>query len=383
MTNITMLSRFIPQKCGIAEFSHSLYEAINSNFPQNIQVVAVNTQINKSLFPDPVKMIVEPNCESDYIKAASFINDTSDVVILQHEYGLFGSNYGENIIPLLENINVPIILTLHTILKEMPPQMKRVFDTVTSSAKTIVVMSERGARILVDDLKINPQKVTIVPHGIPIFDYKQKVFSKKALGITCKNMISTFGLLSPSKGIETVIYALPKIIEKHPDTIYYVLGSLHPNEATSASGKNYLTSLQTRVQNLQLQEHVKFVDHYLSTSELHAYLQATDIYAIPYRNVKQITSGTLVYAMGVGTCIISTPFWHAEDYLAEGRGLLVDFDDPKGFEENIIHALDHPEKKEILQKAAYDFTRSMTWPNIARKYIDLLSIQASPQLTHV
>ncbi len=333
-------------------------------------VIALNDNNLTYHYPEEVKLTIRQEHQEDYLKAVKFINlNGTDLCILQHEFGIFGGQSGVYILPLLHRLEVPLVVTLHTILKSPSYNEKAVLMEICKMASKIVVMSHKAIEFLISIYKIQKEKIVLIEHGVPDIHFNQEK-SKKEFKLETKKIILTFGFIGRGKGIETVIKALPKVVEKHPEVIYIVLGKTHPN-VLRYSGEEYRGFLMRLVKNLQLEKHVLFLNKFIGTQDLFKYLCASDIYITPYLNEAQITSGTLSYAVGVGSAVISTPYWHAVELLAEGRGKLFKFNDTKGLTNILTELIDHPDELKKLRRKAFDFGRKITWPIIGEKYVAL------------
>jgi glycosyltransferase involved in cell wall biosynthesis len=333
-------------------------------------VVALNDSNLTYEYPEEVKMIIRQEHQEDYLQAVKFINlSGADICILQHEFGIFGGQSGVYILPLLHRLEVPLIVTLHTILKTPSYNEKAVLQEICKMAHKIVVMSHKAIEFLIRIYDVPEEKIVFIEHGVPDIHYSQEK-SKKEFKLEHKKVLLTFGFIGRNKGIETVIKALPNVVEKHPDVIYIVLGKTHPN-VLRHSGEEYRIFLMRLIKNLQLEKHVMFLNEFIDQQDLFKYLSASDIYITPYLNEAQITSGTLSYAVGVGSAVISTPYWHAAELLADGRGKLFNFNDTDDLTTTILDLLDNPEKLNELKRKAYDYGRKITWPKSGAKYIAL------------
>ena len=297
-----------------------------------------------------------------YRRAADFLNiNNVDLVCLQHEYGIFGGRAGSHILALLRELRMPIVTTLHTILQDPDADQRRVLEEVAALSDRLVVMSERGAEFLREVYGVPPDKIDLIPHGIPDVPFVDPSFHKDLFGVEGKIVLLSFGLLSANKGIENVIAALPAILARYPDVVYIILGATHPH-VKRVEGETYRLSLQWLAQEKGVESHVIFYNRFVSLEELNEFIGAADIYITPYLNAAQITSGTLAYAVGAGKAVISTPYWYAEEMLADGRGVLVPFRDPAALAEQVIGLLDNEAKRHAMRKRAYLFGREMIWP---------------------
>jgi glycosyltransferase involved in cell wall biosynthesis len=321
-------------------------------------------------YPDEVKLTIRQEHQRDYIKAAKFINISgADLCILEHEFGIFGGQSGIYILPLLHRLEVPLIVTLHTVVKTPSYNEKAVIHEICKTANKIILMSKKAIEFLTNTYNIPKEKIVFIEHGVPDIQFNQEQ-SKKEFKLDNKKVLLTFGLLSRNKGIETVIKALPKIVEKYPEAFYIILGKTHPN-VLRYSGEEYRNYLLLLIKSLKMENHVFFLNEFIDQKELFKYLSATDIYITPYLNEAQVTSGTLSYAVGMGLACISTPYWHAQELLAEGRGRLFNFNDSKKLSMIIMELLDKTDLLKNLRQKAYDYGRKISWPTIGEKYIAL------------
>ena len=333
-------------------------------------VVALNDHDLTYDYPQEVKLTIRQEQQEDYLKAAKFINlSGSDLCILEHEFGIFGGQSGVYILPLLHRLEVPLIVTLHTILKTPSYNEKAVLKEICKMASRLVVMSHKAIEFLTDIYGVPEEKIAFIEHGVPDIHFSQEI-SKKEFKLENRKVLLTFGFVGRNKGIETVIRALPGVVAKHPGVLYIVLGKTHPN-VLRHSGEEYRIFLLRLVKSLQLENHVLFLNEFIDTQDLFKYLSAADIYITPYLNEAQITSGTLSYAVGVGSACISTPYWHASELLAEGRGRFFDFSDSSRLGSIITELFDNPEKLVGLKRKAYDYGRDITWPKTGEKYVTL------------
>ncbi len=371
--SIAFVSDYFPRRCGIATFTHDLADAIAGQITDqgDLFVVAMNDVPEGYPYPERVRFEVRQNAQADYRLAADFLNISQvSAVCLQHEYGLFGGPAGSNILALLSRVRRPIVSTLHTVLKDPDSDQLRVLEQLGQLSDRMVVLSETAVGILKDVYSIPAEKIAMIPHGIPEVPFVDPNFFKDQFGVEGKKVILTFGLLSPGKGIEYGIEALPKIVAKHPDVVYVVLGATHPHVKRD-NGEVYRNSLIRRAQELGVADNVKFVNRFVELEELCEYLGAADIYLTPYLNEVQIVSGTLAYALGAGKATVSTPYWYAQEMLADGRGRLVDFRDGDAIATEVIDLLDNETERHAIRKRAYTFTRSMVWSQVAQDYLDV------------
>jgi glycosyltransferase involved in cell wall biosynthesis len=371
---VAFLASFPPRECGIATFTADLAEAIDDASPlaQPSQVIAINPGGRQYAYGPRVRWMIERDELDSYRRAARAINRSRvQLVSIQHEYGLFGGEYGEYLLSFMRALEKPATLTMHTVLERPDPAMRRVTEELAQEASAVVVLAERARTILSEYYpRVDREKVHFIPHGTPAVAYAPTTRFKKALGLEGRTVLATFGLLGPDKGIEYALGALPEVIKRHPDTLYLILGETHP-ELRRHSGESYREFLEARVAELGLQEHVRFYKHYLERTELVQFLQATDIYVIPYLNPYQIASGTLSYAVASGKTVVSTPFIHAQELLSEGRGLLARFRDSASLAAAINTLLDQPALRAQMERAAYTYGKRMHWSSVGRSYCRL------------
>ncbi|MHC4697281.1 MAG: glycosyltransferase family 4 protein [Planctomycetota bacterium] len=325
---------------------------------------------NKYSYGPEVKVEINQYRREDYRNAAEILNSSrTDVVNLQHEYGLYGGEAGAYVLELLDRLQKPLVTTLHTILSEPSGPQREVLQRIAGRSSTLVVMAERAKVLLQDVYDIPLDRVRLIHHGVPDVPFGETEPFKERFGLSGRPTILTFGLLSPNKSIETMLNALGKVVPDHPDVAYIILGVTHPS-VRRESGEAYRLSLERRAVELGIQRNVIFHNRYVSDEDLREYLQAADIYATPYRGKEQITSGTLANAVASGRAIVSTPYWHAQELLTGGRGRLAEFDDADDFANALRMLLEDPDKREQMRRAAYDFGRDMTWPRVAQRYAE-------------
>jgi len=376
---VAFISSFLPRKCGIATFTSDLIKntALAAKGEFEPLVVAIQSN-NVHQYNDPVKFEIRQNVKNDYICAADYINFSHiDAVSVQHEFGLFGGEAGSYLSLLLNRLQAPIITTLHTVLDDPNPAHHKSLVEVCNASYKVITMNERGVGMLADIYGVSGKKVQLIPHGIPDLPFVDNNYYKHKFGIENRRMILTFGLLSKNKGIEVMLKAMPTIIEAEPSVLYIVLGMTHPS-VLKQEGESYRFSLQRTVNELGLQEHVIFHNRFVGDSELHNFLCAADVYATPYLNREQLTSGTLSFAVGSGKAVVSTPYWAAMELLADGRGKLVRFGDSKQMAEAIVEILQDNSLFYSLRRKSYDYGRSRTWPKIGQVYWKLFSAKRLP-----
>jgi glycosyltransferase involved in cell wall biosynthesis len=370
---IAFLGSYLPRNCGIATFTYDLSNAVSkqAGVDQEVIVTAMNDVPEGYAYPDIVKFELRQDHPIDYSRAADFLNFSHiDVVSLQHEYGIFGGEKGSNVLAFLRDLARPVVVTCHTVLKDPRPIQKEILCEIAAESEKLVVMSKLAFGFLEDAYGIPSDKIAYIPHGIHDVPFIDPNYYKDKFGVEGRKVLLTFGLLGRHKGIEYMIEALPEIVERHPKTTYVVLGATHP-AFIRKEGEAYRLSLQRKVRDLGLEDHVLFYPRFVELNELLEYLGATDIFITPYLKLQQITSGSLSYAMGTGKAVVSTPYWHAEELLADGRGCLVPPGDPMALASEIISLLDDEVKLTAMRKRAYSHCRGMVWSAVARSYLDL------------
>ena len=371
LKSIALIGNHLPRKCGIATFSTHLIESIALNAPdKDCWAIAMNDLPEGYPYPSRVRFEINQNQLNDYVMAGDLLNlNQADVVCLQHEYGIFGGQRGSFIIELLRGLKIPVVTTLHTILKDPSLQERHIMMQLAEFSDRLVVMSERSIEFLRDIYKVPEEKIVLIHHGIPDVPLVESDTYKDKFSLSGKMVILTFGLLSPSKGIEVVIEALPEIVKAHPQVVYMIVGATHPH-LKAERGEEYRIGLQRRAKELGVADHIVFHDRFVTDEELPDFIGAADIYITPYPNEAQIISGTLAYALGMGKAVVSTPYWHAQELLADGRGRLVPFRDQVALAREVIDLLDHPSERFAIQEKAYNYGRKMIWSDVGRRYID-------------
>ncbi len=374
---IAYLSTYPPRECGIATFNYNLIRAINSNLSavyQDSFVVAMTDSDNlqEYNYPDEVKFSIRQDNQKDYVKAADFINiSNADICILEHEFGIFGGESGVYILPLLHQLKKTLITILHTVLKNPSFIQQSIIKEIAAKSAKIVVMSKKAVRFLIDIYNIPLDKIQHIEHGVPDLEAADINPVKTLKPFLNKRVLFTFGLISRNKGLETVIHALPQIVKKHPDVMYVILGNTHPGVRRN-SGEEYRDSLKKLAVKLNVAKYLVFINQFVSEEELFNYLTAADIYITPYLNEAQITSGTLSYAVGAGAAVISTPYWHAQELLANNRGILFNFKDSDSLANHVNNLLGHPAKLAELKNNAYKYGLHLRWPAIGAEYVKTL-----------
>ena len=371
INRIAFIGNYLPRQCGIATFTTDLCEAIAKKYTDTTCIaLPVNDLLTGYAYPSRVRFEITENDIDSYLRASDFLNiNNVDLVSLQFEYGIFGGKAGSHILALLKRLRMPIVTTLHTILKNPNPDQRRVLEEVAALSDRLVVMSERGSEFLGDVYHVSLEKVDIIPHGIPDVSFVDPSFNKDLFGVEGKFVLLSFGLLSSNKGIETVISALPDIVARYPDTVYIIVGATHPH-VIQHEGETYRLSLQWLAQQKGVESNIIFYNRFVSSEELIEFISAADIYITPYLSEAQITSGTLAYTLGAGKAIISTPYWYAQEILSDGRGVLVPFRNPAALAEQVINLLDNEAERHAMRKRAYMFGRAMVWSEVAQRYME-------------
>jgi glycosyltransferase involved in cell wall biosynthesis len=367
---IALIGNSPPRLCGISTFTRDVREALVAADPAlAVDLYAMDDPGSSHAYGPEVVCSIRQEELCDYAQAARRINESgADVVIVQHEYGIFGGPAGALLLKLLDRVDAPVVVTLHTVLEQPNSEQRAVIEALARRAFKLIVMAEKGVQILQAVHGIGGEQVAIVPHGVPDRDYLPTDVLKPAFGFEGHRVLLTFGLLSPNKGIETMIRALPRIAAEHPDILYVILGATHPH-LVAREGEAYRESLVALATDLGVSDHVRFIDGFLDQERLLDYLQATDVYVTPYLSPTQITSGTLSYAVALGKPVVSTPYWHAEELLAGGIGRLVPFGDVDGFAATISGLLGQPAEMDRMSRDSYAIGRTMTWDNLARAYL--------------
>lgn len=370
LQRVAFIGNHLPRRCGIATFTHDLHEAVSTSRPAlDTCVVAMNDAGRTYDYPRCVAIEIPDDQISSYVRAAATLNRGGfDVVSLQHEFGIFGGTAGSHIVELLKRLTMPVVTTLHTVLTEPSPDQRDVIVEIISRSARLVVMGEMARARLKSVYGVPTAKIEVIPHGIPDVPFVGTHEAKFKLGFADKTVILTFGLLSPSKGIETVIEAMPGIVTACPTAVYVVLGASHPS-LVRHHGEAYRESLQARVDKLELDQHVVFIDQFVDQATLLDFITACDVYVTPYLNEAQMTSGTLAYSFGLGKAVVSTPYWHASELLDDGRGILVPFGDKMSIGRAIASLLTDEPRRDAMRKRAYADSRSMTWARVAVRYL--------------
>jgi len=372
---LACIGNYPPRQCGIATFTADLCRAMVRALgdPQSCQIVAMNDSPSGYAYPKQVRFEIRQQVLADYRQAADYLNIRNfDLLLVQHEFGIFGGPAGRHLLTLLADVKMPVVTTMHTVLADADPEHREVTDQLIRLSDAVVVMAERAVDILRTTYSVPTAKVVMIPHGIPDLPFSEPAAFKKRLNVAGRTVMLTFGLLSPGKGIEYVIQALPSLVKDHPDLLYVVLGATHP-QIRRTQGEQYRYGLQQLASRLGVADHVMFLDRYVNLDVLCDALRAADIYVTPYLNQEQIVSGTLAYAMGAGTAVISTPYWYAQEMLADGRGRLVPPRDADAIAREVGELLKNDSLRQRVRRRAYRHTRRSVWKEVARQYLDLIA----------
>lgn len=370
-SRIAFLGNYLPRLCGIATFTTDLRDAVAAAAPDaECFVAAINDRPEGYAYPPPVRFEFQGKDLDSYRRAADFLNfNNADVLCVQHEFGIYGGPAGSHLLALLKELRMPVLTTLHTILREPNPAQRLVMDELARRSDRLIVMARKGAEILRETYGIPEEKVDIIPHGIPDMPFVDSSHYKEQFGVEGRPVLLTFGLLGPGKGIEHVIEALPEIVRRHPATVYLVLGATHPH-LLAREGERYRLTLERLAEDRGVKENVIFYNRFVSLDDLKEFIGATDVYLTPYLNEAQVTSGTLAYVFGAGKAVVSTPYWHARELLDDGRGVLVPFRDPAAIAEGVCGLLDDPARMETIRRDAYAMGREMIWPAVATRFLE-------------
>ena len=369
-TRIAFVGNYLPRQCGIATFTSDLCAALTVEYGEGrLFAIPVNDPESSYQYPEQVRLELEQEDLASYERAAEFLNfNGNDLVCLQHEYGIYGGVAGRHVLALLRKLKMPVVTTLHTVLRDPNPDQRSVLEEIARLSDRLIVMSEQAAQFLRDVYSVSGGKIDIIPHGVPDFQFMDPNYFKDRFGTEGKSVLLTFGLLSPNKGIENVIRALPAILAKHPNVVYIVSGVTHPH-IRRRDGERYREDLQALAVQLGVSSNLILVNRFVSAEELVEHVGAADIYITPYRQEAQIVSGTLAIALGAGKAIISTPYWHAKELLADKRGVLVPFENPGAIAEAVLQLLGNDAERHAMRKRAYLHSRETIWPKTARKYM--------------
>lgn len=372
LNHVALVGTYVPRRCGIATFTKDLRDALTDVVgTESAFAIAMDDESSPLRYPDDVRFQVRSNQQQDYRVAAELLNiNQVDVTIVQHEFGIYGGHDGSMLLTFLRRLRMPSICTLHTVVRQPSKNQEQVLREIADLSDRLVVMSRKGVEFLKTIYKIPEEKIEYIPHGIPDVPFVDPTFFKDQFGLEGRTVLLTFGLLSRNKGIEYMLEALPKVVKKHPDVMYVIQGATHPG-VLRTEGDAYRNQLERFVEEKKLRDHVMFQNRFVTIEELCGYIGAADLYVTPYVNVEQITSGTLTYAMGAGKAVVSTPYWYAEEMLADGRGRLTPVRNAEALAEHVIALLDNPIERNSMRKNAYLFCRSMIWKEVARRYAEV------------
>ena len=367
---VAIIGNHLPRQCGIATFTTDLCDAIAVEYgAAGMFVVAVNDPQSRYSYPSRVRFEISEGNLSSYQAAADFLNCSNvDLVCLQHEYGIFGGKAGSHVLRLLQRLKMPVVTTLHTVLREPNVDQLIVMQEIAARSDRLIVMSEHSSQFLQDVFRVPDEKIDLIPHGIPDLPFAESAPYKDLLSTKGKTVLLTFGLLSPNKGFENVIRALPGILSRHSNVVYIIAGATHPH-VRRREGDRYRLQLQALAKELGVAENVVFLNRFVSPQEMASLVGSADIYVTPYRYEAQAVSGTLAYALGAGKVIISTPYWHAAELLDDGRGALVPFENPAAIADTAIELLDNDTARQAMGKRAYLYARHMVWGRVAQSYM--------------
>ncbi len=369
---IAFLGTYVPRECGIATFTKDLVDSVDllDEFAP-ARVIAVNEIDTIYDYDSRVKQQIRQDFEEDYIQAATYINSSRiNAVNLQHEFGIYGGEWGKYVLSFLQNVQKPVITTLHTVQPDFESTARNVLQEILTRSKAVVVMAKAAKNIL-KEYDVSNEKINVVQHGCPDIPFLSSESVKPSLGLKGRIVLSTFGLINAGKGIEYALQALPPLVEKYPNILYLVIGETHP-EVRKIEGETYRMNLVKLVDQLGLKNHVRFHNRFLAKRELIRYLHATDIYLTPYLGANQISSGTLVYALGAGRAVVSTPYLHAKEVLSHGRGLFCEFRNPDSITQEVRKLLENKELRRDMEKKVYKYSRSFTWPKVGQKYSNII-----------
>jgi len=369
-TRIAFIGNYLPRQCGIATFTTDLCAALAAEYGRGrLFAIPVNDPESRYEYPEQVRLEIEQEDLASYERAAEFLNfNGNDLVCLQHEYGIYGGEAGGHILALLRKLTMPLVTTLHTVLREPDTDQRAVLEEIARLSDRVVVMSELAARLLREVYAVPIGKIDIIPHGVPDLPFMDPNYFKDKFGTEGKSVLLTFGLLSPNKGIENVIRALPAILARHPNVVYIVSGVTHPH-IRRREGERYREQLVALAEELGVSANLILNNRFVSAEELVEHVGAADIYITPYLQEAQVVSGTLAIALGAGKAIISTPYWHAKELLAEKRGVIVPFADPEAIADAVTGLLENEAERHAMRKRAYLYSRETTWPKTARAYM--------------
>ncbi len=369
-TRIAVVGNYLPRECGIATFTTDLCNALAAEYGEGrLFAIPVNDPDSRYDYPEQVRLELEQEDIASYERAADFLNfNSNDLVCLQHEYGIYGGAAGRYILALLRRLKMPLVTTLHTVLCEPDANQRIVLEEIAQLSDRMIVMSELAAQLLREVYAVPGGKIDVIPHGVPDMNFMDPNYFKDRFGTEGKSVLLTFGLLSPNKGIENVIRALPAILARHPNVVYIVSGVTHPH-IRRREGERYRVGLRALAEQLGVSSNLIMNNRFVSEEELVEHVGAADIYITPYRQEAQVVSGTLAIALGAGKAIVSTPYWHAKELLAEKRGVIVPFESSEAISEAVLALLENDAERHAMRKRAYLHSRGTTWPKTARAYM--------------
>ncbi len=384
---VALIGTYPPRQCGIATFTQDLAAAVaevrpgahlSPNRPRSMAIGATSVEVvavdyESRVFPPEVRLRLDPDRASDYVRAADYLNRAGlDAVSLQHEFGIYGGRDGNLVLSLIDELEVPLISTLHTVLQRPSDHQRAVLRRVAQGSSRIIVLADSAATTLTDVYAISPDRIRVVPHGVPDLPFADPDPVKPVVGLPGRPIVLSFGLLGPGKGYELAIRAMAGVVQESPAACYVILGATHP-ELLRSQGDSYRHSLQALTQELRLGDHVRFVDRYVDLPTLGRWLQAADVFVTPYPGAEQAVSGTLAYALGTGKAVVSTPYAYARELLADGRGQLVPFGDSEALGRAIGTYLTDRPKRDEARRRAYAYGRRMTWDRVGAEYRRLMA----------
>jgi glycosyltransferase involved in cell wall biosynthesis len=367
MVRTAFVATYAPRRCGIATFTSDLARAVGSR-----DIAVLHPSGDAMAYPDEVRHVIRKDHHDDYLDTARALNRSVDLVSVQHEYGIWGGADGERVLDFIRALRVPAVVTMHTVLRAPTPHQRAVLSDLGRIAEASVVMSRSAADLLIGTYGADPDRVVVIPHGVPDVPLVDSNAVKPSLGVAGRDVILSFGLLGPGKGYELAIEAMPEVVAAHANALYVILGATHP-ELIRREGEAYRESLTGAVERLGMTDHVRFVDKFVSLSELMRWLEAADVFVTPYPNLSQIVSGTLSYAMGAGRAIVSTPYTYAEELLADGRGVLVAPGSPSDLAAALGSLIGDPTLRARIGSRAFAFSRRMVWSAVGAEYQRLFS----------
>ena len=365
--HIAFLSTYPPRECGLATFTQDLFMELKKR-PTTEQCRIVAVSIENLQYGDEVMLELNQNDKESYLQTANKLNSSEiDLLVVEHEYGIYGGLRGEYLLELVDNLKIPFITTLHTVLPEPDEMQHYILNTLAQKGEKIITMANNTIDILKNSYCISLAKIAVINHGVPAIPMESREELKADVGLDKRFIISTFGLLGPGKGLEYGIEAIAKVVQKHKEVLYYILGRTHP-AIINESGEDYRKSLEKMVAELGISDNVIFVNKYLSKEEIVRYLKLSDVYLTPYLNKDQAVSGTLAYAAGYGRVIVSTPYGYAKEMLSGGRGLLAEFRSSESIANCIEYVLEHPSEKLEMERKTLEIGKTMMWENVAKQY---------------